>query len=105
MARTKPPSTGWGIPLPREREFEEISMVEVLIERMYGWDGSRPLDYERAGVVKAEKKDSQGSGRKDSFEWLEKSVQRVFDRADIERCPAFSWKESGQILGIHSAVG
>jgi len=27
-----------GIPLPREREFEEIIMVEVLIEEMYGSD-------------------------------------------------------------------
>jgi hypothetical protein len=29
-----------GIPLPREREFEEIIMVEVLTEEMYGSDGS-----------------------------------------------------------------
>jgi hypothetical protein len=27
-----------GIPLPREREFEELIMVEVLIEEMYGSD-------------------------------------------------------------------
>jgi hypothetical protein len=27
-----------GIPLPRERELEEIIMVEVLIEEMYGSD-------------------------------------------------------------------
>ena len=27
-----------GIPLPREREFELIIMVEVLIEEMYGSD-------------------------------------------------------------------
>jgi hypothetical protein len=27
-----------GIPLPREREFEEVIMVEVLIEEMYGSD-------------------------------------------------------------------
>jgi len=47
-----------GIPLPREREFEEIIMVEVLIEEMYGSDGNRPLDYERAVVVKAEKKET-----------------------------------------------
>jgi hypothetical protein len=52
-----------GIPLPREREFEEIIMVEVLLEEMYGSDGSRPLDYERAVVVKAEKKDNPGSER------------------------------------------
>jgi hypothetical protein len=38
-------------------------MVEVLIEEIYGWDCSRPNDYERAAVVKAEKKDNEGSGR------------------------------------------
>jgi hypothetical protein len=47
-----------GIPLPREREFEETIMVEVLIEEMYGSDGSRPLDYERAVIIKTEKKDN-----------------------------------------------
>jgi hypothetical protein len=56
------------IPLLREREFEEIIMVEVLIEEMYGSDGSRPLDYERAVVAKAEKKDNWRSGRKNTFE-------------------------------------
>jgi hypothetical protein len=45
-----------GIPLPREREFEEVIMVEVWIEEMFGSDGSRPLDYERAVVVDAGKK-------------------------------------------------
>jgi hypothetical protein len=53
-----------GIPLPREREFEELIMVEVLIEEMYGPDRSRPLDYERAVVVKTEKKDCQGRRKK-----------------------------------------
>jgi hypothetical protein len=38
-----------------------------MIEEMYGSDGSRPLDYERAEVVKADKKDHPGSGRKNSF--------------------------------------
>jgi hypothetical protein len=28
---------------PRKREFEGISIVEVLIEEKYGPDGSRPL--------------------------------------------------------------
>jgi len=27
-----------GIPFPREREFEELIMVEVLIEEMFGSD-------------------------------------------------------------------
>jgi hypothetical protein len=40
-----------GIPLPREREFEVVIMVEVLIEEMYGSDRSRPKDYGRAVVV------------------------------------------------------
>jgi hypothetical protein len=31
---------------------------------MYGSDGSRPLDYERAEVVKAGKRDLPGIGRK-----------------------------------------
>jgi hypothetical protein len=34
-------------------------MVEVRIEEMYGSDGSRPKDYERAVVVDAEKKESE----------------------------------------------
>ncbi len=29
-------------------------MVEVLIEEMYGSDGNRPLDYQRAVVVNAQ---------------------------------------------------
>jgi hypothetical protein len=41
-----------GIPLPREREFEVIIMVDVLIEEMFGSDGkNRPKDYRRAVVV------------------------------------------------------
>jgi hypothetical protein len=40
-----------GIPLPRKGEFEEVIMVEVLIEEMFGSDRSRPRDYERAVVV------------------------------------------------------
>jgi hypothetical protein len=46
-----------------KREFEEVIPVEVLIEEMYGSDGSRPLDYERALVVDAEKKEN-GKERK-----------------------------------------
>jgi hypothetical protein len=42
-------------------------MVEVLIEEMYGLDGNRPLDYERTVLVEADPKDSEGSGRKNSF--------------------------------------
>jgi hypothetical protein len=48
-----------GIPLPREREFERVILVEVLIEEMFGSDRSRPLDYERAVAVDAEKKESE----------------------------------------------
>ena len=32
--------------------------LKFMIEEMYGSDGSRPLDYERAEVVKAEKQDN-----------------------------------------------
>ncbi len=34
-------------------------MVEVLIGEMFGSDRSRPLDYERAVVVDAEKKENE----------------------------------------------
>jgi hypothetical protein len=33
----------------------------------------------------ADQKDSEGSGRKSSFKGMEKSAQKVFDRADIVR--------------------
>jgi hypothetical protein len=60
-----------GIPLPREREFEEVILVEVLIEEMYGSDGSRPKDYERAVVVEPEangtNKTTPGSGGRSLF--------------------------------------
>ena len=42
-----------GIPLPREREFEVVIMVEVLIEEMFGSDRNRPKDYRRAVVIDA----------------------------------------------------
>jgi hypothetical protein len=42
-------------------------MVEVLIEQMYGSDESRPLDYGRAVVVKAEKEGNSGSARQKLF--------------------------------------
>ena len=45
-----------GIPLPREREFERVILVEVLIEEMFRSDRSRPLDYERAVAVDAGEK-------------------------------------------------
>jgi hypothetical protein len=38
--------------------------LKFTIEEMYGSDGSRPLDYERTEVVKADKKDLPGIGRK-----------------------------------------
>jgi hypothetical protein len=42
-----------GIPLPREREFAVVIMVEVLIEEMFGSDRNRPQDYRRAVVIDA----------------------------------------------------
>jgi hypothetical protein len=43
--------------LGSEREFEEVIMVEVLIEEMSVSDRCRPLDYERATVVDAQSKE------------------------------------------------
>lgn len=34
-------------------QLTSLPRLDVLIEQMYGSDGSRPLDYERAVVVKA----------------------------------------------------
>ncbi len=42
-----------GIPLPLPREFEEVIVVEVLIEEMFGSDRIRPEDYRRAVVIDA----------------------------------------------------
>ena len=57
-------------------------MVEVRIEEMFGSDGSRPKDYERAVVVEREVKQSNEDH---SSEWTERSAQKQFDRADIVR--------------------
>jgi len=48
-----------GIPLPREREFEEVIMVEVevRIEEMFGSARRRSKNYERAMVVEAKVKE------------------------------------------------
>src|SRR6267143_1044065 len=43
-----------------EREFEEIIMVEVMIEEMSRSDGSRSKDYKRAVAVEAQVKEEQG---------------------------------------------
>jgi hypothetical protein len=49
-----------GIPLPREREFERVIMVEVQIEEMFGSDRNRPKDYRRAVVIdRAKEHDEQ----------------------------------------------
>src|SRR5271155_4427180 len=40
-----------GIPLLREREFERVIMVEVLIGEMFRAEGSRPKDTKRAVVI------------------------------------------------------
>jgi hypothetical protein len=55
-----------GIPLPRKGEFEEVILVEVLIEEMFGSDRSRPKDYERAVVVGPELNEQERSS-----EWTE----------------------------------
>jgi len=46
------------MPLRGEREFEEVIMVEVLIEEMYGSECSRPNGYARAAPVQADKTDN-----------------------------------------------
>jgi hypothetical protein len=51
-----------------KREFEEVIMVEVLIEEMFGSDRSRSKDYKRAVVVDAgEKRKRQRTKEKTSF--------------------------------------
>jgi hypothetical protein len=53
-------------------------MVEVVIEEMVGSDWSRSLDYKRAVVVDAEKKEKERRRKKTkektSFRWKERSV-------------------------------
>jgi len=45
-------------------------MVEVVIEEMFGSDWSRSLDYKRAVVVDAEKKEKERETKeKNSFKW------------------------------------
>ena len=65
-----------------EREFEEVIMVEIRIEEMFGSDRSRPLDYERAVVVDREVRKNE---QDHSSEQMEKCAQKRFDRADIVR--------------------
>ena len=71
-----------GHPAPSKREFEEVIMVEVVIEEMSRSDRSRPKDYERAVVVEREvngtNKTTPWSGRRGLF-------KKGFDRADIVR--------------------
>ena len=40
-----------GHPAPCQREFEEVIVVEVWIEEMFGSDRNRPKDYRRAVVI------------------------------------------------------
>jgi hypothetical protein len=71
-----------GHPTPA-REFEEVIVVGVLIEEMFRSD--RKTDREittRAVVVDAA---SQENEQDHSPEWMEKCVQKEFDRADIAR--------------------
>jgi hypothetical protein len=56
-----------GIPLPGEREFKEVIMVEVLIGEMLGPDASLPLDYKRAVLVDAEEKNTKQYEGENSF--------------------------------------
>jgi hypothetical protein len=56
-----------GIPLPPKREFEQVILVDVLIEEMYGPDRNRPLDYERAVVVNVEQTENKNGKREKLF--------------------------------------
>jgi hypothetical protein len=65
-----------GIPLPREREFEQVILVDVLIEEMFGSDRNRPSDYARAVVVNVEDEENDERRKRKLFqEKKTKSVQ------------------------------
>ncbi len=57
-------------------------MVEVLIGEMFGSDRIQPKDYERAGVVDDEVRESE---TEHSEERAEDCAQKSFDRTDIVR--------------------
>ncbi len=71
-----------------KREFEEVIMVEDLIEEMFGSDGNRPQDYRRAVVVDTGAKEREV--RKHSAERTEKCAQKRIDRADVVRDVRYS---------------
>jgi hypothetical protein len=62
-----------GHPAPSKGEFEEVILVEVRIEEMFGSDQSRPKDYERAVVVERKVKESNEDH---SQKWRERSAQK-----------------------------
>jgi hypothetical protein len=75
-----------GIPLPPKREFEQVILVDVLIEEMFGSDRNRPLDYERAVVVNVEDEENDERRKKKLFQEKRRSLFKiVFDRADMVR--------------------
>jgi hypothetical protein len=59
MVGSKHRALGWASG-SLQREFEEVIMVEVLIEEMFRSDRNRSRDYQRAVVVEAEVKEEQG---------------------------------------------
>jgi len=75
-----------GIPLSREREFEQVILVDVLIEEMFGSDRNRPSDYERAVVVNVEDEENDERRKRKLFQEKRRSLFKiVFDRADMVR--------------------
>jgi hypothetical protein len=77
-----------GIPLPREREFEEVIMVEVQIEEMFGSDRSRPKRLQTSRGHRRRAKEH--NERMYSSEWAEKYAHKRIDRADVVRDVWFS---------------
>jgi hypothetical protein len=72
-----------GIPLPREREFEVIIMVDVLIEEMFRSDSNRPKDYGRAVVADSGPKSTTNE---DALRSDRRSALKIeIDAADVVR--------------------
>jgi hypothetical protein len=70
---------------PQRWRSREVLHGRSLIEEMFGSDRNRPLDYERAVVVNAEKKENQKSERTNFFRCMEEFVQKVLDGVDMVR--------------------
>jgi hypothetical protein len=73
-----------GIPLPIQREFEVVIMVERAIGEMFGSDrNSAPIDYMRAFVIDEVLQPKRN--RNNSSEFTPLCAQKTLDTADIVR--------------------